>query len=131
MATYWTCDCCAGRADHKFPALPNSATFAADRFYCTACKTRFHPDFDALHAAERDAIVKARRAVGQTSAAQFWAARGIKPGDAVTVFGMSLYGRFPIHGVACIGKSGPYVRSPQYPRRPLEAAGAVPRQTAA
>lgn len=59
----------------------------------------------------RAAEVARRKAAGKDAAARWWRARGITPGERVRVFGSSLYGRFPIYGIAKAGTGGPYVYS--------------------
>ena len=129
MARQWTCNDCGKQADHKFPALRGSTTFARDQFYCTNCMV--HGGRNNLHTAfdrERNALVTKLRTDRRAEGEAFWAARGIAVGSAVTVFGHNLFGgRFPIHGIAKVGTGGAYVSSPSYPRRPLDASDAVVR----
>lgn len=81
--------------------------FAADRQMQAVAKTKRA----ARHAKQRE------------EGLAFWASRGIALGETVRVYGMSLYGRFPIIGVAKVGSGGAYVSSPKY-RKPLDPRGA-------
>jgi hypothetical protein len=90
--------------------------------YCHAC-------FGAACRAQREdekAQRIARHARQREDGIAFWRAKGIEPGAPVTVFGSHLmFGRMPIHGTAEVGNGGAFVRSPRFPRRPLDPTNAI------
>lgn len=73
-----------------------------------------HAEPSAAFDTWRKARMAERKVSAKAAAEAFWTARGIRVGDRVRVFGQSLYGRFPILGVARAGVGGPYVFSPRY-----------------
>jgi hypothetical protein len=103
------------------PAQYNCTDPAAGvrRSYCT---THGPAAFAASRAAHKRDLA-ARRARGAEAGRAFWAARGIRVGETVRVYGWHLLGgRFPILGTAKAGVSGPYVFSPRYGHLAAEGA---------